>query len=360
MELLNATRMQAGYTLGMDPDGREHVVVAVKGTFAIPVNGDDPQLDDEQVPLVEADTFTGAPGFSATIHESDYALHKPKCDVLLNGSAYAPIGQRAERVRVTLQVGTMQKSFDVVGDRVWEAGLRSVKAGAPIPFSTMPISYDRAFGGIDDTDPEKVDAFRDNPVGVGFHTKRNPSDIEGTPVPNTEEMGRPITRTNGRYRPMAFGPIGRAWPPRPEYAGTYDDDWLENHFPFLPKDFDPRYYQAAPPDQQIDFPTGGEPVTLVNLTLEGTTQFRLPTLEVPVEFTDARFDRSEHRARLDTIVIEPDEGRFTLAWRASHPLKRNMLEMRQIVVGRMPRGWYRARALGKTYYPSLRDLSRSS
>jgi hypothetical protein len=33
-----------------------------------------------------------------------------------------------------------------------------------------------------------------------------------------------------------------------------------------------------------------------------------------------------------------------------------MFEVAQIVVGRMPRGWYRARELGKTYYPSLKDL----
>ena len=35
MELLNATGMQAGYTMGMQPDGRELLVVAVKGTFTI-------------------------------------------------------------------------------------------------------------------------------------------------------------------------------------------------------------------------------------------------------------------------------------------------------------------------------------
>ena len=36
MELINATGMQAGYTMGMQPDGRELLVVVVKGTFTIP------------------------------------------------------------------------------------------------------------------------------------------------------------------------------------------------------------------------------------------------------------------------------------------------------------------------------------
>ena len=111
MDLLNATNMQAGYTMGTQPDGRESLVVAVKGTFKIPENGGRPELADEQVALVEADEYTGEPGLSAPIYESDYARCKPKCDVILNGSAYAPGGVPAKKVRVTLSVGSMTKSY---------------------------------------------------------------------------------------------------------------------------------------------------------------------------------------------------------------------------------------------------------
>jgi hypothetical protein len=45
MELLNATRMQAAYTMG----------TAVKGTFAIPDDGGPATLMEEQAPLVMAD-----------------------------------------------------------------------------------------------------------------------------------------------------------------------------------------------------------------------------------------------------------------------------------------------------------------
>ena len=64
--------------------------------------------------------------------------------------------------------------------------------------------------------------------------------------------------------------------PRYPYAGTYDQHWIDEVFPFLPADFDDRYYQAAPEDQWIDEPQGGEEVVLVNLTPEGRTSFRLP------------------------------------------------------------------------------------
>ena len=58
MELVHATGMKAGYTMGMRPDGREMLVVCIKGTFTIPANGGEPHLAEEQVPLIEADTFS--------------------------------------------------------------------------------------------------------------------------------------------------------------------------------------------------------------------------------------------------------------------------------------------------------------
>jgi hypothetical protein len=157
---------------------------------------------------------------------------------------------------------------------------------------------------------------------------------------------------------MGFGPIGRNWAGRYPLAGTYDQDWLDNVFPFLPKDFDERYYQAAPADQQIDYPQGGEEVQLLNLTPQGRTRFFLPTVDVPVVFFRNGAEPEHRQAFLDTIVIEPDLGRLLLTWRASVPLQRNMFEMTQVLVGTMSRAWWRARELGKTYYPSIGAMIR--
>src|SRR6478609_253654 len=118
MNLINGTGMAAGYTVALDKEGYEHVVVVVKGTFTLPRPGEAPKLADEQVPLVDADLFTGEPGLSATLVECDYALEKPYCDVLLNGSAHAARGP-VERIAVGLQVGGWRKSFAVWGNRTW-------------------------------------------------------------------------------------------------------------------------------------------------------------------------------------------------------------------------------------------------
>ncbi|HPE03441.1 MAG TPA: DUF2169 domain-containing protein, partial [Thauera sp.] len=111
MELINATRMLAGYTMGIEPSGRELLVVVIKGTFHLPRNGEEVRLHEEQLPLVMADTFTGEPGFSAPMYEADFAPRKPCCDVLLLGSAYAPDGRPLTRGPVGLRIGNMSKRF---------------------------------------------------------------------------------------------------------------------------------------------------------------------------------------------------------------------------------------------------------
>ena len=361
MELVNATKMLTAYTMGMEPSGRECLVVAIKGTFEIPSAGEEAHFAAEQVPPVMVDVFTGEAGFSSTVYESEFAPFKPRCDVLLNGSAYAPGGKPAERVPVTLRVGTMVKSFVVVGDRYWSTGFTGFKPSATKPFTVMPISYERAWGGAhaSEKNPDESVAYVENPVGRGYYVGEDPKKIVGRPLPNTEDERDPISKSDGKHRPIALGAISRNFSERVRHAGTYDDKWLEECFPFLPADFDTRYYQSAPADQQIDHPNGGEEVELVNLTPEGRTRFRIPKVDVPVEFTNAQYQRIGSRAVLDTIIIEPDQRRFMLVLRASIALKKNIFEIPQCVVGRMPRGWYRARDFGKTYYPSIADLAAS-
>jgi hypothetical protein len=351
VELINATRMVAGYTMGLEPSGRELLVVVIKGTFRFPQPGEPPghfALADAQLPLVMADTFTGAPGLSAPVYEVDFAPRKPSCDILLLGSAYAPQGKPATRVEVGVRVGNWQKTLAVVGPRHWEWSLGRVDATPPGVFVQQPISYDVAFGGADlrHEDPAEHAAFMANPVGRGFHKHLKPDWVEGAPLPNTEQIGQGVRDPQGGYRPMAFGPVGRGWSTRSCYAGTYDDAWLADHFPFLPPDFDERYYQAAPADQQMpleQFRNGPVDVLLANLTAEGLTRFTIPHLVAPVHVFPKRGEREDYTAGLDTVVIEPDAQRFTLTWRVARPLKKSMHEIAQVLVGKKGKEWWQQR-----------------
>lgn len=362
MDFVNKTKMKAGWTMGFDRDGRELVVIAVKTTFSIPKDGQETKLAEEQAPLVEADVFTGEPGFSAPVYECDYAHRKPRCDVLLNGSAYSPGGKPIERINVSLQIGSLMKSFDVVGNRVWQAGALYIAVSKPEPFTIMPISYNNAWGGVDKSqeDPSKHHFYPLNHAGIGYHEYTSGKYMDGKPLPNTEETGGKITNPKGKYRPMAFGPIGRAWQPRPKYAGTYDQKWLDNQAPFWPENFDYRYFQAASEDQQIPYPTGGEEVVLTNLTPEGTTRFRLPKMKMPVVVVPASGNEQQLATVIDTLVIEPDKKRFMLTWRASMPMKRSCFEIVQSIVGERLRSVRRARMTGtKKRYANLAEMIKN-
>lgn len=358
MDLLKATRMNCEYTLGMTPEGVEHVVVVIKGTYDFPPV-DAPAatvastLSVNQEPLVMADTFSGEPGFSAPIYESEFPLTKPRCDVILHGSAYAPGGQPAKRVETSLRVGDMKKSVDVVGPRTWKTRLGFIAATSPASFVRHPIGYEHAFGGVDKAKPDTPRMYPLNFAGKGYHYHRDAEHVIGKPLPACCAPGETIRHPGGDYKPMAYGPIARTWQPRPKWAGTYDQNWQDNVCPFLPADFDTRYNQCAPEDQQIDYPKGGEPVELINLTPQGYRGFRLPDLSMPVTFVLRDETDIQSQAVCDTIIIEPDSRRLMLVWRASYRLRRSIFEVSQIAAGRMSPAWYHARRTGREYYASL-------
>lgn len=348
MRFINKTRFQACWIPGIDKEGRDQLVVAIKATYQIPEPGCEAQVAKVQQPLIEADISTGDSGFSSVLYESDYVSYKPFCDVLLNGFAHAPFGEEVNELIVSLQVGKMHKSFRVIGHRTW-GDLH------PRPFYKMPISYDNAFGGTDITDQRKYRFYRANPIGTGYSYHQK--EINECPLPNTEEINHPVKNPKGSYKPMAFGAIGRAWKPRVDYAGTYDNHWVENTMPFYPEDFDYRYFQAAPPDQQIPYLTGGERVVLKNLSRNQTESFVLPKQNVFVIFSPHRGSDIVMRSVVDTLLIEPELGIFTMVSRVSLPLKKNLHDIKEVIVGEPEREWlHKQRSPGKKYYLTLADL----
>ena len=357
MRLTNVSGFPASWTMGFQRDGREMLVVIVKGTYTLPRDTSEPQEAPVQVPLVEADVFTGEPGLSAPLYETDFAHRKPGCDVLIIGSAYAPEGRRVTRTTVAVKVGTMVKRFTVVGRRVWQKGATGLRPSSPEPFESLRLTYDCAFGGTDRTHEAdgRTETYLANPVGLGFWKYHDR--VDGQPLPLTEAVDAPIDKPDGGYIPMAFSPVGRNWTPRARLAGTYNQHWIENTAPLWPDDFDERYFQAAATDQVVPYLQGEEEVVLQNLTPDSRRAFRVPGRRMPMTFIPHRGRDASRDAVLDTLVIEPDLERFTLTWRVALPLGRSVFDVKETIVGEMPAAWHRARRFpGKTYYPSLSDL----
>ena len=197
------------------------------------------------------------------------------------------------------------------------------------PFAKMPITYERAYGGMDlkSKDPKRHKWDPRNPVGTGFAKSR--SHLIGKLEPNVHEVGFTPFAWFRKPRPAGFGVIAGHWTPRVRLAGTCDAKWQDRRAPLLPEDFDDRFYQCAPPDQQTPrFLKGGEEVYLTNLTPGGVLAFRLPRVVLGFE-TDFGDEPVRHRANLHTVILEPDVPRVMLVWHTALPCHPKVTKLRK-------------------------------
>ncbi|WP_375766143.1 DUF2169 domain-containing protein [Archangium gephyra] len=329
----NTTAMQAGIALTTDKEARDHCVVVIKGTFTFDKTGE-PRIAEMQRTLVYSDEHHGDPGTTSIRYECDFASQKPRADVLVHGHAIARGGRPVERMLVRLELPGRHKDLLVTGDRRWEKGLLGLSSTPPQPFTRMPLLYERAFGGSDHShqDLKHQGTEPRNPVGMGFRKNPQAADSDGVPLPNVENPKQPLQRWNDTPTPVGFGSVGRAWQPRRGYAGTYDKQWLDSVYPFLPADFDPRYFQCAPEDQQLPILKGGELLRCLGMTESGSWTVMVPRVQVPVTF--CFHDRKvESEPRLDTMLLDCDTREAVLTWRVSVPLSKKLNQLREVLVG---------------------------
>ena len=204
-------------------------------------------------------------------YESDVILDKLHTDFVINGHACAPHGKPVNEMDVAVGFqGSMIKRLRVSGDRSWYRGVMGWTMSRSAPFERIPLTYDRAFGGQDKEGSEPR-----NRSGTGF-ASRVDKRCEGMKVPNVEFPDQLITAISDRPAPAGLGVLARHWEPRLGYAGTYDQAWLADQYPLLPKDFDALFFQSVGTDQWISTPIGGEIVAIQGMTFEGLMRFELP------------------------------------------------------------------------------------
>jgi hypothetical protein len=80
-----------------DKRGWMNALVVIKGSYAIPPEGGEPEPLPEAVPLAMKDEFVGQEGLSAMVLENEFASRKAFCDVLFAAKAQAPGGQPVPR-----------------------------------------------------------------------------------------------------------------------------------------------------------------------------------------------------------------------------------------------------------------------
>ncbi len=348
--VINSKYIAADIAVALDVAGREHLVVVAKSTWSIPQSGQRPRPLPPQA-LVQADEYVDKPGESAMRYGADFARYKPRCDVLFDAYAHAPDGNSVSELLVAWQIGNLRKGLRVLGERTWSSTLGMLSISKPTPFTKQALHYGLAFGGTREYPKGKntlSEALLENPSGIGWAGPKTQGGLDGQPAPSLEAVGDPISSPRGKHRPAAFSAIGRHWAPRKDYAGTYDEAWQKNDFPFLPKDYDEQFNQCAPQDQQMAYPQGGEPVVLRNM-MPGRpdVRFALPKLNgMQVRALRTDYSSETLSAVVDTLYFEPDQGRFSVVWRASLPIRRRLQEFNTLAIGPVNASWWADKAGG--------------
>ncbi|MER8447172.1 DUF2169 domain-containing protein [Mesorhizobium sp. M1066] len=337
--LENRTPFEAATNVQVDLNGQEVLVAIFSASFSPSDNG---QLiaAEEQLPVALCDTWFGDPASSSTRYEADIVPVKPAAEIIIIGTAHAPNGKPVREMQAGFMFAGLRKVLNVVGDRIYDAGSYS----QPRPFNSMPIVYERAYGGTIPNGPMD----RRNPLGVGYRHAASADPEVRTQAPNITYPDEPFTSPSDRPRPAGFGPLGRSWLPRLPLAGTYDEAWLASQWPLPPKDYNVRYNLCTPSDQHLPEISGGENVAIVGMTPSGRWDFRIPKVVAPIKLIYA--DRVEERVfRPDTVLIEPNLSRVTLKARLAIVTRRSAKPLLQIAFGHVTPGYILAVRRRKAY-----------
>jgi uncharacterized protein YjbI with pentapeptide repeats len=277
-------------------EGKVRLVLVVGAMVSL----DGAVIEQEQTLWKELAQIPGSSGFL------DELKPKMRGEALLSGFAFAPQGKPAPIVAARLTVGPIDKEVWAVGDRAWKL----TGPTEAVPFTEMPLSYDRAFGG---------EGYAQNPTGKGFATVKDEEGSTVHPLPNLEIAKKLVTSPWERPPIAGFAPIDPAWPQRMKKLGTYDQRWLDTRYPEMAEDFDPTYFNVAPEDQWIEgYWQGGEPFALQNVhrdqpRIEGV----VPSLRVRCLVTrrgpDDAFE--DVALRCDTLWFLPHLERMILLFR---------------------------------------------
>ncbi|WP_437735491.1 DUF2169 domain-containing protein [Sorangium sp. So ce1335] len=294
MDVVSSCPLRVASSLWQPQAGAWALTIVCKATYTL-APGESPLALEQDEPT-SADVYWEDDDHRSLALGSDLAPFKRRADVLVVGHAHAPGRLPVTSLLARLAVGALDKSIAVFGDRALTA---DGAPGEPAPFVKMSLRWERAAGG----------AGTANPVGVP---------PGAAAAPNLELPGAHVAGRRDVIEPAGFGPIAPSWPGRAHklgwHAATWDHArWSEQP---LPNDIDAGYFNAAPPDQQIDEICPDERIALENLHPVHPrliTSLRAAVPRAVVEWAGG--PAQERKLRCDTLCIDTDRGICSLTWR---------------------------------------------
>lgn len=371
MEFRNLTPFSTLCYAMLDKQGVEHHVVAMKVGFSLDRTAGGatvPHLQENPAALLcMQDEYAGEQGQSQVLQESDLSPFKPRCDVIVNGSAYAPGGLPVREMPVSLRLLTadrqilLDKPLQVSGERFFVrhplTGQWSLSEAEP--FISLPLYYQYAFGGecrIDKENdsgkpvPEKYRltpqqqagylqqdnlpvahvACVTNPLGLGFMARWyvDATRMSRIPAPRITDLRHPFTLDSflrcqdeladfsaAEFQPAGFGFLGQSWQPRLAKAGTYDRHWLDTRHPGLPADFNFGHWNGAPEEQQIPYPSPGLRFEVQGMHPHGDIAVQLPADKAVILLRMDDGSLVPQWMVMDTLILDTEKMTLTVTWR---------------------------------------------
>jgi|GEM_PF-89432 len=166
----------------------------------------------------------------------DQFIPKPQAEYMVSGFATTEFAKQDNQCAVRVQVGDLEKSLMVSGQRYWLNG----RLTEPEPFERMDVTWENAFGGT---------SFAENTAGKGADTVKV-AGILTRLAPNIELPATRMETQQSTIEPASFGPIPLMRPSRFALGGSYSEKWLKKDFPGFFPDLNSAIFNAASPDQR--------------------------------------------------------------------------------------------------------------
>ena len=304
---------------------------------------------------------------SLLVRDIDTYVWRNFTDLVVRGTARSE--QPVESFDVTLSVTGGTKPFErrivATGDRFLDKGQTGLVLSSPVPFTEMPMRYDKAYGGTDELaetmieDPEYLQMLRQasgddaeeiseysyprNPAGKGYLIAEQ--GLVELPWPNLEfpeerlshasleAIVRPRVEWGDRPYPAAFDWFPHGWFPRCAYFAdfpeTKDGGYPKRELSLgMFKEGEERmalfdrpkssFANGAHPYLARGRFKGDEVVRVTHMSKDGRPfEAALPALSPKVAFRFLGQSKTIVDASLDLVLLETDKNEATMLWRAT-------------------------------------------
>jgi len=325
MDLINQTPIAADVRVAtLEGTPHRYGLLVAKATFEILADGSTRLDTQTPFPLFEEDEPTPF----GLMPQDSVPRQDRKLEVIVLGQAYST---GRPQMLVELAVGGYRQSLLVSGDRWWIAQQGGGRCSDASPFQTMPLTWERAFGGSVECwiDADSVIDL-DHPMnkyGRGFDPSGLARDVgkafvspAGYPqlspdfmrlLPNVEHPQAPI-------RSWSDDPRAYCWATIPTDIGLHlqrAHDYMAHYGrPLTQQQMLEIVYHRAHPDWILDIPPIDTVVALSGMTPGPRLAFRIPRLRVLADYElGERTGVRELEPQL--LMLLPEQSRFYLVYR---------------------------------------------